>query len=316
MKTQRRKRTQNYRKQLKRRKKTLRLLLWVLLALLLITGIIFLIKSLTNDRKEQPKQEDNVTEITLPQSSFSIQKKLPDVTAKSKRVYTTRQCSLMSYPSAESEGIGVVKQYTVVIAYYEDESDDWYFVSWDDSDGNSGWVESKYLKDCYEDSCIQNSIDIPLEFYYQDVVKDTIELCGLDIDEYFIYGMMYVESRFNPSLVSSAGACGIMQIMPTTWNILYERYCEEYPDQAPYLVDDIFNENSNIILGIYCLKYLKEAYDINQLKEYQTKVLTSYNRGITGANTYFLGNDTYISEYSEKVLEAAEYIRKYHTVPD
>mgnify|MGYP003290536824 CR=1 FL=1 len=46
---------------------------------------------------------------------------------------------------------------------------------------------------------VSNYSDIPLDYSQQDLVRNTIDYFNLDIDEYFIYGIMYVESRFSNS---------------------------------------------------------------------------------------------------------------------
>lgn len=66
--------------------------------------------------------------------------------------------------------------------------------------------------------------NIALEFEHQELVRNLIKVFNLDVDEYFFYGMIYVESRFSPEAVSPAGAQGILQIMPETWDFLYNDF--------------------------------------------------------------------------------------------
>lgn len=58
---------------------------------------------------------------------------------------------------------------------------------------------------------------------------------SLNISPYLLYAIALVESALNPLAVSPAGASGIMQIMPQTW--------EEFGE------GDIFNPYDNIMAG-------------------------------------------------------------------
>ncbi len=65
----------------------------------------------------------------------------------------------------------------------------------------------------------------------------------------WIAAVMQVESAGRPRAVSSAGAMGLMQIMPATWAALRRRYG---------LGDDPFDPRDNILGGA---AYLREMYD-------------------------------------------------------
>ena len=69
------------------------------------------------------------------------------------------------------------------------------------------------------------------------------------IPEHWIRAVMRAESANDPLAVSSAGAMGLMQIMPRTWDEL----------RAPYaLGDDPFEPRDNILAGA---AYMREMYD-------------------------------------------------------
>ena len=69
------------------------------------------------------------------------------------------------------------------------------------------------------------------------------------IPEGWIWAVMRVESNGNRRAVSSAGAMGLMQIMPATWADLRTRY---------HLKSDPFDPRDNIMAGA---AYLREMHD-------------------------------------------------------
>ncbi|HEY9092256.1 MAG TPA: lytic transglycosylase domain-containing protein [Parasphingorhabdus sp.] len=69
------------------------------------------------------------------------------------------------------------------------------------------------------------------------------------IPEHWIYAVMHTESRGRISAVSSAGAMGLMQIMPATWANLRARY---------RLGNNAYDPRDNIHAGA---AYLREMYD-------------------------------------------------------
>ncbi len=84
------------------------------------------------------------------------------------------------------------------------------------------------------------------------------------IPEHWIVAVMGAESAGNTRAVSSAGAQGLMQVMPATWDHLRARY---------RLSSDPFDPRDNILAGT---AYLREMYD-----RYGTipAMLAAYNAG-------------------------------------
>lgn len=80
------------------------------------------------------------------------------------------------------------------------------------------------------------------------------------IEARLIQAVIKVESNFNPRAISSAGALGLMQLMPAT--------------AKRFDVDDPFNPRANIEGGIRYLKYLLRLFP-NDLR----RVLAAYNAG-------------------------------------
>lgn len=67
-----------------------------------------------------------------------------------------------------------------------------------------------------------------------------------------VSAIICAESRFNESAVSSSGASGLMQLMPTTY-----KWVKSY---ISTLSNDIFDVDSNICAGCYYLRYLLDKY--------------------------------------------------------
>ena len=65
-------------------------------------------------------------------------------------------------------------------------------------------------------------------------------------------GLAYQESGFNNAAVSSAGARGVMQIMPDTWNFIQENLTPSYR-LNPYSTQD------NVRAGVLYLDYLRRT---------------------------------------------------------
>jgi soluble lytic murein transglycosylase-like protein len=79
------------------------------------------------------------------------------------------------------------------------------------------------------------------------------------VDPLLVHSVIQVESNYNPYAVSSAGARGLMQLMPQTAKELG--------------VTDSFDPRQNIEAGVRYLKQLKDMYHDDRL------VLAAYNAG-------------------------------------
>lgn len=80
-----------------------------------------------------------------------------------------------------------------------------------------------------------------------------------NIPEYVIYAVIKTESGFDPSAQSSAGAQGLMQMMPSTFEWLTgDEHLREY---LP--VSSLMNPETSIRYGTYYLRYLYQKFDHN-----------------------------------------------------
>jgi len=92
------------------------------------------------------------------------------------------------------------------------------------------------------------------------------------VPEYVVYSTIKVESGFDSSAESSAGAIGLMQLMPDTFKYLMTEMHEEYKS------DLIYGPETNIKCGTYYLSKLYLKY-----KNWDT-AFAAYNGGETNVD--------------------------------
>lgn len=166
----------------------------------------------------------------------------------------------------------------------------------------------------YYDSAREQLLELsyPREYskYVQKAAKD------YELDESLIYAVIRTESGFNADAQSDAGACGIMQVMPSSFEWLQQvRNCE-----GKYTEDDLFNPEICIDYGSYLLKYFLDFYGT------ETSAIAAYNAGFVVSD--WLDNPDYSTdgvtltdipypetkEYVERVTDAkAKYIELYYS---
>ena len=113
--------------------------------------------------------------------------------------------------------------------------------------------------------------------------------------EYIVYSVIKVESDFDALAVSKKGACGLMQLMPSTYGWLTETRKEE--------MGDIFSPGENIRYGTYYLSMLYKRYGD------WTYALCAYNAG--------MGNvDRWLSDghFEIELAETQNYVKKLEVV--
>ena len=87
---------------------------------------------------------------------------------------------------------------------------------------------------------------------YTELVEKYCE--EYELDEAFVYAVIRTESGFRPQAVSEAGAKGLMQLMPDTYDWLCMRLGEKKDDKA------LYDPETNIRLGTYLYHYLIEQF--------------------------------------------------------
>lgn len=116
-----------------------------------------------------------------------------------------------------------------------------------------------------------------------------------------IYAVIRTESGFDPDAKSDAGAVGLMQIMPDTFDWL-QLYTKESYDKS-----SLYDPEINIKYGTYYLSMLYKKYGSEQL------VFSAYNAGIGRVNSW-LNNDNLsddgITLSSIPYKETEQYVKK------
>ncbi|MBQ3230281.1 MAG: lytic transglycosylase domain-containing protein [Clostridia bacterium] len=100
--------------------------------------------------------------------------------------------------------------------------------------------------------------------YQETVARYSAEF---NVPEPLIYAIIKCESDFRPEVVSSAGATGLMQLMPETFDWLAGLCGDGEP------IGEITDPDANIKYGTFYLSYLYERF------ENWDTVLAAYNAG-------------------------------------
>ena len=135
--------------------------------------------------------------------------------------------------------------------------------------------------------------DTPIDIELLDHIQG---LCGdYEIPVELVLAVIEKESSYRADAVSKAGAIGLMQVIPES----------HYPRMIRLNCTDLFNPYQNVAVGMDFLAELLEKY-----KGDKHKALTAYNYGENGANDKFFSKGNNQSEYSRKVLEIEQKIKK------
>lgn len=125
-----------------------------------------------------------------------------------------------------------------------------------------------------------------------------------DLTASMVASIIKIESNYDPNAQSSAGAMGLMQILPSTAMDMCERM------NIDFKTEDLFDYQKNLDIGCYYLKYLLNVFDGNI-----TNTLSAYNWGMTNVKTWILkGNsDGYGTINNIPVRETKNYLKKYNS---
>ncbi|MBE7082898.1 MAG: lytic transglycosylase domain-containing protein [Clostridiales bacterium] len=118
--------------------------------------------------------------------------------------------------------------------------------------------------------------------FYPLKYKTTIQKYSseFNVKNYVVASVICVESGFDNNAVSSKGAIGLMQLMPSTAQWLAQKLGEDYSEQK------LYNAEFNIKLGTYYLSYLLQKF-----KNEDTAII-AYNAG-EGVVSLWLKNSEY-----------------------
>lgn len=134
------------------------------------------------------------------------------------------------------------------------------------------------------------AIDLAFPIRYLNHIK---KYCReYSVEPSLVLAVIWTESKYNPNAMSSAGACGLMQLMPSTAKWLAG---EEFDEQK------LFDPEFNIKFGVIYLSYLEKSFDGDY-------VLAAYNAG-EGNVREWIYNDGEI-----RFPETKDYVKKVRAV--
>lgn len=116
-------------------------------------------------------------------------------------------------------------------------------------------------------------------FFYPQKYAEQVEKYSSEfgVDEALIYAVIYTESGFREEVESSAGAIGLMQLMPSTFEWLQGHLAGD----LLYTTDDLKNPDINIRYGTYLISYLLDRYSGDT-----GTALAAYNAGVANVDNW------------------------------
>ena len=96
-----------------------------------------------------------------------------------------------------------------------------------------------------------------------------------EIDRWLIFAIIRVESGFDAKAKSSAGACGLMQLMPSTAAWIMETAGFDMAEA------DIWQPQANIRLGCWYIDWLRDYYGGDLIAG-----VAAYNAGMSNVNAW------------------------------
>jgi soluble lytic murein transglycosylase len=116
-----------------------------------------------------------------------------------------------------------------------------------------------------------NSLSLPLQYSGQ-IRRQAAEK---HLDPALIAAVIYAESKFEPR-PSSAGAQGLMQILPET-----AYYIAHLSGGRTFTAADLATPEINVAYGSYYLRYLLDHYDGDEML-----AIAAYNGGVTNVDRW------------------------------
>lgn len=135
--------------------------------------------------------------------------------------------------------------------------------------------------------------DLSLPIAHETEIRQQAEAKRLD--PALIAGVIYAESKFVDQ-TSSAGALGLMQLMPDT-----ARFIAERSGGTAFTIEDLSTPKVNIAYGSWYLRYLLDHYDGDEVR-----ALAAYNGGMGNVNSWIAEAQARGEQFSEADIPFAE----------
>lgn len=141
------------------------------------------------------------------------------------------------------------------------------------------------------------TIRYPLK-YEDEITKYSAEY---SLDKNLVASIINEESSFNKGAVSSKGACGLMQLTPSTAKFICHELGQEYDE------NNLFVPKKNIEYGCFYLNYLRKKFVDEKV------YLSAYNAGESNVRLWL--NDSSNSKdgvtlYKIPYTATSEYVNK------
>lgn len=150
-----------------------------------------------------------------------------------------------------------------------------------------------FLAICLQIVVVVCSFSVFYPTKYEKYVKKYCEIYSLEPS--LIFAMIRAESGFDKNAVSDVGACGLIQIMPSTG--------EEIANKLGKNDYDIFDAETNICFGCYYIRFLIDRYDDIVLG------LSAYNAGLNNVDCWI--SDGFSGNCEEiPVSQTRNYVKK------
>lgn len=159
--------------------------------------------------------------------------------------------------------------------------------------------------------CTRKAFEIMYPLKYIADVDAVTSNC--DVEKELIYAIIKCESGFDANATSRAGACGLMQITPETFDWL-QNHVKKLPNGY---IPDLYDPRTNVLYGATFISMLRSKYGDD------IKALSAYNAGMTAVDRWLGSQDNsenddefrYIDypetkEYVKRVLRAKKIYRK------
>jgi soluble lytic murein transglycosylase len=135
-------------------------------------------------------------------------------------------------------------------------------------------------------------LELTLPLRHEDIIRQQAADKGVDAD--LIAAVIWQESKFRDQ-TSNAGARGLMQITPSTADVI-----EKLSGGQTFEFNDLANPDLNIRYGTFYLRYLIDKFDGNTVA-----ALAAYNAGETNVAAWG-GSD--LTEDDIEFPETREYV--------